>query len=344
MNSSITHSLAAVVFFASLTPGYASDPVAYTSLGAQDFLAVYSPTSRKVTERFSAAQNGRSFALSPDGGTAFIGSVGVKAVTVLGGPIWQQGSEDVFNISVSPDSSQVYSVGAGKFLHIYNASTGQVISDAALNITPTQAAATPGHAQIYVSGPEGVDVLDGTNYTLKATINLHGSAGLAVTPDGSRVYVSSTSGKNLGYVIDTTSNKVVAAIPGNSYGAAGAVIFAGDGSEALFATDSGLVEVATFTNTVTGTIASSSMSLGLNLATDGQYAYYTPGVPNVEPALLQFNLAAGVYSKVRLGGTAVGVQYTPFGNAVYLLETLNTVMSSDPVSGTVTSDLGFIKV
>ena len=66
----------------------------------------------------------------------------------------------------------------------------------------------------YVSSSLGntVSVLNRATNTVVTTIPISGTAGIAITPDGTRAYVTSPGGGTVS-VIDTTTNTVVATIP-----------------------------------------------------------------------------------------------------------------------------------
>jgi YVTN family beta-propeller protein len=100
--------------------------------------------------------------------------------------------------------------------------TGAVVATVSLPFNPTLLAVTPDGAFVYVGSLDNrVWVIQTATNTLVATVplpELIGVGGLAVTPDGSRVYVVQVSEIS---VIDTVTNTIVAAVPleGASYGA-----------------------------------------------------------------------------------------------------------------------------
>jgi len=134
------------------------------------------------------------------------------------------------DLSISPDGSRVYTVGwtVGPFLDTYfvdvidtktNAQTATILlgnQDAAVRM-----AISADGADAYVtSGLGHVWIVDTTQNALMGTVTV--AAGnmlnaLALTPDGTRVYVTSGN-SNTVYVLDTTTNKVLAAIPSNDPG------------------------------------------------------------------------------------------------------------------------------
>jgi YVTN family beta-propeller protein len=65
----------------------------------------------------------------------------------------------------------------------------------------------------YITNADGVSVIDTVSNTVIATIPVSGgTSGVAVSPDGSKVYVAN-SGTNSVSVIATASNTVIATIP-----------------------------------------------------------------------------------------------------------------------------------
>jgi YVTN family beta-propeller protein len=67
-------------------------------------------------------------------------------------------------------------------------------------------------------GPGIVSVIDTATNAVSATIPVVGNPiGVAVSPDGSRVYVTNNRSPGTVLVIDTTSNAVTATVPGGSF-------------------------------------------------------------------------------------------------------------------------------
>lgn len=127
------------------------------------------------------------------------------------------------------------------------------------------AAMSTTHAQTraYVSNTNDntVSVIDTATNTVIATIPVDSPFDVAITPDGTRVYVVNAS--DTVTVIDTATNTVIATILAGSH--AHAIAFTPDGSLAYvtsFFTDTVLV-VETVTNTVVDTVPVGSAPLGL---------------------------------------------------------------------------------
>jgi len=115
--------------------------------------------------------------------------------------------------------------------------------------SPVQAA--PGRAYVSSSRANTVSVVDTATNAIVTTIPIgHGPDGLAVTPDGSRVYVANADGTVS--VIDTASNTVVATVTVG--GRPSWVTIAPDGTRAWVTGFDRTSVVDTASNTVVGTV------------------------------------------------------------------------------------------
>jgi YVTN family beta-propeller protein len=120
-------------------------------------------------------------------------------------------------------------------------------------------AAIPGGSRVYVThlvagpaGSAGVHVIDAATTTVIATIPLTQPGDLAVSPDGSRVYVTAAGAYNTGAVsvVATATNRVVATIPVT--GASGVAVSPDGGKVYVSGNPVSVIETAT--NRVVATI------------------------------------------------------------------------------------------
>src|SRR5512145_74001 len=123
-----------------------------------------------------------------------------------------------------------------------------------------------------------VSVIDTGNNTLKATIPVGTDPlGVAISPDGSRAYVTNSNYGDTGSVsvIDTAKNKVVSTVNvGYKYYPCGIAV-APDGKK-LFVADrdiNGISVIDTATNTVLATVPAGIRPLGVAVSPDGKKAY-----------------------------------------------------------------------
>jgi YVTN family beta-propeller protein len=131
-------------------------------------------------------------------------------------------------------------------------------------------------------------VIDTANNTVTATIPVGGEPfGVAVSSDGSKVYVTNINGDSVS-VIDTATNTGIATIPVGDYPEGVAVT--PDGSKVFVANqlDGTVSVIATATNTVTATIPIGTFPfggfvspLGVAVSPDGSKVYVTNAFDSV---------------------------------------------------------------
>jgi len=170
-------------------------------------------------------------AISPDGARVYVASGNSNGVWAIDtstksivATIHTTNSNSA-DLAISPDGSRVYTIGPiiGPFVDTYfvdvintqtNAQTGSILlgnQDVAVRM-----AISPDGGNAYVTTEGGrVWIVDTTRNALMSTITVSpgsGLHGLAVTPDGTRVYVTCGNTNSI-YVLSTTTNEVLAAIP-----------------------------------------------------------------------------------------------------------------------------------
>ena len=164
--------------FATLLQG--ADPVAYVSTSAQSALVTIDTASGQMTNRFVAGVDGQDFVLSPDGSTAYVAS------------------------SLSDN------------IQIINLSTGERIGTLPANRGPVTLAISSDGSRLYVANDDShsLTIVDVPNARKIADFPIGGSryVSAATTPDGSKVYVSGSTGV---IAIDTSTNSVVGTIEWN---------------------------------------------------------------------------------------------------------------------------------
>jgi YVTN family beta-propeller protein len=194
------------------------------------------------------------------------------------------------------------------------------------------------NAYITANGSDTVSVVDTATNTVIATIPVGVQpAGVAVSADGSKVYVANQgTGKIPGSVsvIDSATNTATATIPLGLTGP-GALAVTPDDSKVYVTDTRGVSVIATATNAVTGTILVAGPG-NLAVSPDGNTVYVTgsSGVSVIDAA------TNTVIATIPVGGGALAV--TPDGSKVYLTSSggvsviataSNTVIATIPVDG-----------
>ncbi len=211
-------------------------------------------------------------------------------------------------------------------------------------VPPTAAVtkACAGKAYVNNQGDNTVSVITTATGAVSAPITVGANpGGLAVTPDGTHVYVANPGDSKAAgtvSVIDTKTGVVSATI---AVGAGpGIVEITPDGTHAyvLNSTDSTVSVIDTATGVVSATIPVGRGPLGLAFTPDGAHAYvanYFEGTVSV------IDTATGVVSAtIPVGTGALGVAVTPDGKHVYVSnQNDNTVSVITTATGAVSAPI-----
>lgn len=167
----------------------------------------------------------------------------------------------------------------------------------------------------------GLSVIDTSSNTVVATVAVEDSpVGVAVTPDGTRVYVANSQSSAVS-VVDTSTNSVVATVKvGN--GPSGIAITP-DGTRAYVANSnaSSVSVIETSNNTVAATISVANNPYGVAITPDGTRAYVTIAgssvITNGSVAVIDTSSNTVIATAV-VGLVPAGVAITPDGTRAYV--------------------------
>ncbi len=263
----------------------------YVADDASDTVSVIDTASNTVAATIPVGTGPIGVAITPDGSTAYVTNRDADTVsvidtasnTVITGPTFPISvGVQPYGVAVTPDGSAVYVADSGGASQASRFSYVQVIATANNRVT----------ASIPV-GPVPVGELGGP-----------GPAGVAITPDGSKVYVTGVR-LNVVFVISTASNTVTATIPVGTlpYG----VAVTSDGSKVYVANLlSNTVSVTdTASNTVAATIPAPAgpVAFGVFIQPAARFAG-TPGTPNCHGKSV--SALAGQYGGLSAAAAALG--------------------------------------
>ena len=187
--------------------------------------------------------------------------------------------------------------------------------------------AIPAQAQTfaYVTSSSGfVSKIDTASNTVVATIPVGNlPTGLAVTPDGTRVYVANDYDDTVS-VIDTAKDIVVATIQAGH--TPQFIAITPDGTRAYVTDVSSSVSVIdTASNTVVATIPDGDFSWGIAITPDGTRAYVTNTRSNTMSVIDTASNA--VIATIPVGDFSYGVAITPDGSRAYVTHFLSNLVS-----------------
>ena len=239
-------------------------------------------------------------------------------------------------------------------VRIVNPSNNAVTGMIPVGTSPREivTAQTANGTRLYVSNfsSDSVSVIDPTINQVVGSPILVGSGpeGLAVSPNGSRVYVVNRAKAGVRgsvSVVNTTTNMVIATIPVD-FGPFDAAVTANGATLYVTNTTSGTVSIInTATNAVTGaiTVASGPVGIAVTTTPNGEFAYVA-GLTTDSVQII--NTATNVLSptQIAVGFDPFGVEANPSANRIYVTNfssgsvsvidtTSNTVIATVPVGG-----------
>lgn len=267
-------------------------------------------------------------------------------------------------VAVTPDGSRAYVTDAVQYVRVVDTPSNSVIATIAAGSDPEAIVISPDGTTAYVtsitcSAPScpdnpppvaSVEVIDTTSNSLTATISIGNVlsallSGIAISPDGTRVYVSNNDGGQI-WAIDTASKQVVATISTAVLGFVG-VSISPDGSR-LYAASVGNPSAVDAIDTKANALVTSISLPGFDVPTriaitpDGSHAYVTGDGGHVWVIDTAMNSVVTAIS-VTAGQPLMDVAFAPDGthayvtcgsnNAIYVLDT-----TSYRVVGQISSD------
>jgi YVTN family beta-propeller protein len=231
------------------------------------------------------------------------------------------------SIAIVPDLSRVYvSNEAANSVSVISTASDSVVATIGVGTGPTAIVANLAGTRVYVvngSGVTSVSEIDtATNAVVRTTpLAVLQARGMAITSDGSQLYISVTAPSPTVKVIDTASMSITATIPvGNlPYGAG----VTPDGGRAYVASYSSntVSEIDTQRNTVTRTIPVGGGANSARVAPDGTRAYVANTVSSTISVIdLQTNV---VVATIPVTTNPRTLEFLPDGTRFYVANSGN---------------------
>jgi len=289
---------------------------------------------------FISAQN----AYIPNRGSANVSVINTSTNTVIatipvgGSPV---------GVAVSPDGSRVIVTNQdSNTISVISTTTNAVIATIPVGNSPGSAAFSPSGTIAYIGNISSstVSVVDLTSNTVTATITgVDGSRkGIAVHPDGSRIYVSGSGGSDAISVVNTATNSVIATIPVGTRPEP--IVISQDGSKVYTANqdDETVSVILTATNTVEATIPLGAGTIdperGIDINAAGTRVFVTnENSDNTTIIDATTNTVIGTFPT---GNFPQGVTIHPDGDRLYIANSDdNAVAVFDLATNTVTATI-----
>lgn len=195
-------------------------PVAYVSSSMKNNdVAAISMSNYTVLATIPVGTAPIGLAVSPDNGSLYVTNSGDNTLTVINistnRPVATINVGNTpYSVAVSPDGRTVYvSNSKNDTVSVIDAATDMVTATIKVGSAPWGIKTNPRTGDVYVLNQNDGTVSIIYNNNIKATIPVgkNPGVGLAVSSDGTRLYVANADSNNVS-VIDTSTNKVVTSI------------------------------------------------------------------------------------------------------------------------------------
>jgi YVTN family beta-propeller protein len=210
-----------------------------------------------------------------------------------------------------------------------------------LCVNANGAVASADGTRIYVSNywDNTISVIDTGTNTVVRTLNVQPfPTALAVSPDGTRLYVNAVITPNPGYVVqvlDVATGGTIATIPLNVPQSGSGMVISRDGTRLYVSNTalnaSSISQINTATNTVMLNVQVGTTPRGLDISADGSFVYAAVQNSNAL-TVMQTNPAFAV-AVVPVGQLPLAVRLTPNGGRAYVVNSTSNNISVVSTSG-----------
>jgi YVTN family beta-propeller protein len=221
-------------------------------------------------------------------------------------------------ITVTPVSVPFAYVGNvfSNTVSVINTATNLVVSNIKVGIEPQGVAVSPDGTKVYVAAGGVVQEINTENNTVVANVSVGSNPqGMAVSPDGSLVYVADFYSNTVS-VINTGNNTVIASISVGSNPIGVAV--GPDGSKVYVSNQlsNTLSVINAASNTITSTIKVGIVPFGVSVSPDGSLVYVANSGSNTVSVIN--TVTNTVVSNIAVGTSPSGICVSPDGAYVYV--------------------------
>lgn len=242
------------------------------------------------------------------------------------------------NVAVSPDGSRAYVTDGETSVWVVDTQSRAVVATIPAGTSPVGVVISPNGKNLYVTTnscvvttcTSSVAVIDTATSTVTSTIPIGLTtkvplSGIAISPDSTRVYVSSSIGNSV-WAIDTSGNSIVATIPTTNAGNVdlaispdGTRVYAAGAISGPFVVTNYVDVIDTRTNAQTSTILLGNQDVPFRMAItpDGGLAYVTGEAGHVWVVDITQNVLMSMFA-VSPGNPLNAVAFTPDSTRAYI--------------------------
>ncbi|MDT5091571.1 MAG: large repetitive protein, partial [Mycobacterium sp.] len=227
---------------------------------------------------------------------------------------------------------------AGNSVSVVDRTSGAVTTISVV-ATPTAIALSADGTRAYVAGNNGVSVINTATNTVVGSYTTGGgqSYGIAVSPNGQRVYVTMTGTNRVAVLntVNTTPTLVTTIAVG---GTPAGVAVSADGTRA-YVTNYGsntMSVIDTSTNAVVKTISTGGNPIGVAISPDGTRVYVSNlGSNNV--TVINPTATTTTVATITVGANPFGLALSPDGSLLYAANGIDTVSAINTMTNAVTT-------
>ncbi len=301
----------------------------------------YTPTeAARLAAGQTASADFDNFTVSVSDGQAATAVTVSPAVlpAVVSSPTSRTVGNNPAGVAVSPTKTYVINQGSNTVSVIDRANLNNPPVTINVVSSPTAVAVSPDNSRAYVAGNGGVSVINtGTNKVIKTITTGTGQQlnGVAVSPNGQRVYVTNTSTNRVVVLNPTAVSPVVKSIAVGTQ-PTGIAVSKVDGR--LYVANSGSNSVSVINpdaaTPVLKTIAVGAQPTGVVVSPDGSRVYVSNTASNTVTALNP-TATNPVVATITVGAQPRGLGISPDGSVVYAANTDDTVSMINTRTSTV---------
>ena len=224
-------------------------------------------------------------------------------------------------VAIAPDAGRLYVSNVfDQSVSVIDIASNALVATLPIAGGPTAVVASPNGTRVYVldgTGGAFVSEIDtATNAVLRTTPLLVTQArGMAITPDGARLYVS-TYGSNSVKVVSTATMSVTATIPAGNVPMGVDVAPNGSHMYVAAASSNAVLAIATTTNTVVATIPVGTQPLSARVTPDGGRVYVANDLSRTVSVI--DTQTHTVIATVTVEGNPRTIDFTPDGTRAYV--------------------------
>jgi len=218
-----TNMVIATIPVGALPYGVAISPdgnTVYVTNQSGNSISVISTATNTVSATINGLSGPKGIAITPDGNFAYVANFTGNNVRVIDthtntlGASVPVGSGPI-GVAITPSGSFVYVTDSGgPSINVIDTTNNMVVDTFPVGSNPSALAITPNGKFLYEANSSSVGVFETINNSFIEGISLPSPAGLAITSDGTLVYVTNNVDNSIS-IIDTLTNMEIGTITGS---------------------------------------------------------------------------------------------------------------------------------